>query len=36
VRVTLPNSARDTERRIGPDELVFLSWQAGSPVVLTE
>ena len=36
VRVTLPNSARDTERRIARDEIVFLSWQAGSPVVLTE
>jgi putrescine transport system ATP-binding protein len=36
VRVTLPNSARDTERRIARDEVVFLSWQAGSPVVLTE
>jgi putrescine transport system ATP-binding protein len=36
VRVTLPNSARDTEQRIGPDEVVFLSWQASSPVVLTE
>jgi putrescine transport system ATP-binding protein len=36
VRVTLPNSARDTERRIGRDEVVFLSWQSGSPVVLTE
>ena len=36
VRVTLPNSARDAEQRIGRDEVVFLSWQAGSPVVLTE
>jgi len=36
VRVTLPNSARDAEQRIGPDETVYLSWQAGSPVVLTE
>jgi putrescine transport system ATP-binding protein len=36
VRVTLPNSARDAERRIARDEVVFLSWQAGSPVVLTE
>jgi putrescine transport system ATP-binding protein len=36
VRVTLPNSARDTERRIARDEVVFLSWQASSPVVLTE
>ncbi len=36
VRVTLPNSARDAEQRIGTDEVVFLSWQAGSPVVLTE
>jgi putrescine transport system ATP-binding protein len=36
VRVTLPNSARDTDQRIGQDEQVFLSWQAGSPVVLTE
>jgi putrescine transport system ATP-binding protein len=36
VRVTLPNSARDAEQRIGPDEVVFLSWQPSSPVVLTE
>jgi putrescine transport system ATP-binding protein len=36
VRVTLPNSARDAERRIARDEVVFLSWQASSPVVLTE
>jgi putrescine transport system ATP-binding protein len=36
VRVTLPNSMRDTERRIARDEVVFLSWQASSPVVLTE
>jgi putrescine transport system ATP-binding protein len=36
VRVTLPNSARDAEQRIGRDEVVYLSWQASSPVVLTE
>ena len=36
VRVTLPNSARDAEQRIAQDEVVFLSWQSGSPVVLTE
>jgi putrescine transport system ATP-binding protein len=36
VRVNLPNSAPDTEQCIAPDEVVFLSWQAGSPVVLTE
>ncbi len=36
VRVTLPNSARDAAQRIGQDEVVFLSWQASSPVVLTE
>ncbi len=36
VRVTLPNAARDAEQRIGRDETVFLSWQAGSPVILTE
>ncbi|HTV79343.1 MAG TPA: ABC transporter ATP-binding protein [Steroidobacteraceae bacterium] len=36
VRVTLPNSARDAGQRIGRDEVVFLSWQTGSPVVLTE
>jgi putrescine transport system ATP-binding protein len=36
VRVTLPNSARDAEQRIGRDEVVYLSWQTGSPVVLTE
>ena len=36
VRVTLPNTARDAEQRIGQDEVVYLSWQTGSPVVLTE
>ncbi|HEX3836806.1 MAG TPA: polyamine ABC transporter ATP-binding protein [Steroidobacteraceae bacterium] len=36
VRVTLPNSARAAEQRIARDEDVFLSWQASSPVVLTE
>ena len=36
VRVTLPNTARDAEQRIGQDETVFLSWQASSPVLLTE
>jgi putrescine transport system ATP-binding protein len=36
VRVTLPNSARDAAQRIGQDEVVYLSWQASSPVVLTE
>jgi putrescine transport system ATP-binding protein len=36
VRVTLPNSVRDAGQRIGQDEVVFLSWQSGSPVVLTE
>jgi putrescine transport system ATP-binding protein len=36
VRVTLPNSARDADQRIGRDEVVYLSWQASSPVVLTE
>jgi len=36
VRVTLPNSARDAGQRIGREEPVFLSWQATSPVVLTE
>jgi putrescine transport system ATP-binding protein len=36
VRVTLPNAARDAEQRIGQDEVVFLSWQTSSPVVLTE
>ena len=36
VRVTLPNTARDAERRIGRDEVVYLSWQTGSPVVLTQ
>jgi putrescine transport system ATP-binding protein len=36
VRVTLPNTARDAEQRIGRDEAVFLSWQPSSPVVLTE
>ena len=36
VRVTLPNSARAAAQRISRDEVVFLSWDAGSPVVLTE
>jgi putrescine transport system ATP-binding protein len=36
VRVTLPNAARDPEQRIAQGEVVFLSWQSGSPVVLTE
>ena len=36
VRVTLPNAARDAAQRIGAEEVVFLSWQASSPVVLTE
>ena len=36
VRVTLPNTARAAGQRIGRDEDVFLSWDAGSPVVLTE
>jgi putrescine transport system ATP-binding protein len=36
VRVTLPNSARDAAQRIAQDEVVYLSWQASSPVVLTE
>ena len=36
VRVTLPNDTRDYESRIGRGEAVHLSWDTGSPVVLTE
>jgi putrescine transport system ATP-binding protein len=36
LRVTLPNIARDAERRIARGESVHLSWHPGSPVVLTE
>jgi putrescine transport system ATP-binding protein len=36
IRVTLPNSARDVGQRIRQDEVVYLSWQSSSPVVLTE
>jgi putrescine transport system ATP-binding protein len=35
IRVTLPNVARHTDDRITWDEKVYLSWHAGSPVVLT-
>jgi putrescine transport system ATP-binding protein len=35
-RVTVPNIARDAERRITRGEIVHLSWHPGSPVVLTE
>ncbi len=34
IRVTLPNVARHTEDRITWDETVYVSWHAGSPVVL--
>jgi putrescine transport system ATP-binding protein len=36
LRVTLPNIARDADRRIARGETVYLSWHPGSPVVLTE
>jgi putrescine transport system ATP-binding protein len=36
VRVTLPNVMRGTERPIGREERVALSWHGSSPVVLTE
>jgi putrescine transport system ATP-binding protein len=36
VRVTLPNDTREIEHRIGRGESVLLSWDVGSPVVLTE
>ena len=36
LRVTLPNTTRGTERPIGRDERVWLSWHGSSPVVLTE
>jgi putrescine transport system ATP-binding protein len=36
VRVTLPNVSRGTERPIGREERVWLSWHGSSPVVLTE
>jgi putrescine transport system ATP-binding protein len=36
LRVTLPNIARDAERRIVRGESVHLYWHPGSPVVLTE
>ena len=36
LRVTRPNVIRNLEDRIGPGELVFLSWHASSPVVLTQ
>jgi putrescine transport system ATP-binding protein len=35
VRVTLPNVVRRAEDRFTADELVYLSWDASSPVVLT-
>jgi putrescine transport system ATP-binding protein len=35
IRVTIPNVARHAEDRITWDETVYVSWQAGSPVVLT-
>ena len=35
VRVTIPNVARHADDRITWDETVYLSWHAGSPVVLT-
>jgi putrescine transport system ATP-binding protein len=36
LRVTLPNSARDTGGRIARGETVHLYWHPASPVVLTE
>ena len=36
LRVTLPNVSRGTERGIGREERVWLSWHGSSPVVLTE
>jgi putrescine transport system ATP-binding protein len=36
MRVTLPNIARDAERRIAREETVYLSWHSSSPVVLLE
>jgi len=36
VRVTLPNSVRQLSERISWDETVWLSWDASSPVVLTQ
>jgi len=36
LRVTLPNVSRGTERPIGREERVWLSWHGSSPVVLTE
>ena len=35
IRVTLPNVARHMDDRITWDETVYVSWHAGSPVVLT-
>jgi putrescine transport system ATP-binding protein len=35
VRVTLPNSVRAAEDRIGREETVFLGWHRSSPVLLT-
>jgi putrescine transport system ATP-binding protein len=35
VRVTIPNVARHADDRITWDEIVYLSWHAASPVVLT-
>jgi putrescine transport system ATP-binding protein len=34
IRVTMPNVARHTEDRITWEETVYVSWHAGSPVVL--
>jgi putrescine transport system ATP-binding protein len=36
LRVTLPNVRRGTDRPIGREERVWLSWHGSSPVVLTE
>ena len=35
IRVTIPNVERHTDDRITWDETVYVSWHAGSPVVLT-
>lgn len=36
VRVTLPNTVRQLSERISWDETVWLSWDASSPVILTQ
>ena len=36
VRVTLPNTVRQINRRLSWDETVWLSWDASSPVILPQ